>query len=100
MKCIELGGDLASIGTKVEFEVMKKLLASYSDNWYLWTGLNDNEAEGAFVWSDGTKNVEVNFAAGHPDGGESENCAYIWAKRFELYDMNCNSEIFYLCKLK
>ena len=99
LRCKELDGDLASIGSKVEFDIVRKTLAPYSTNWYLWTGFSDNATEGTFVWSDGTKNVGIEFDSGQPNGGKSQNCAYIWTYTLKLHDRNCNDEMFFLCKL-
>ena len=99
-KCIELGGDLASIGSKTDLELFKKMLATAQPNWWIWVGYNDKESEGDFVWSDGTQTSELGWHVKEPNGGSSENCVFVNAGTITIFDAGCNLAMYYACKLK
>ena len=53
--CQELGGNLASIASKAQNDVVKALLAEVEGMDTCWIGLTDAVEEGAWVWSDGER---------------------------------------------
>ena len=62
-KCIEYGGHLASVHSDQEnnfiFQTSKKAVT--------WLGGNDLEAEGSWIWSDGSSWSYSNWQSGQPD---------------------------------
>ena len=43
-----------------------------------WIGLNDQSAEGGYIWSDGSPVSYINWAEGEPNNyGDGEDCATI-----------------------
>jgi hypothetical protein len=51
--CQERGGNLASIASEAQSDVVTVLLAEAEGLWQCWIGLTDAAEEGAWVWSDG-----------------------------------------------
>ena len=101
VKCQERGGDLASIGTKMELDLVTQLIAKYPSYGRLWIGLSDKEKEGDFVWIDGNKRIGVSWDVGEPnDGNNNEDCAYINCIRNKMNDFDCNQKLFFICKLR
>ena len=100
LKCKELGGDLASIGSKAELEFLKTFLSSFLPAHWFWVGLNDRSDEGEFVWSDGTSNIEVQWAVNEPKGGTVNNCVYLVVGTVLFHDHPCNEVLYPFCKLR
>ncbi|XP_063952038.1 C-type mannose receptor 2-like [Lytechinus pictus] len=71
--CQSLGGDLASIRDRSEQAYIVTLLEN--EPYPVWIGLNDQESEGLFTWSDGTPVLYTNWDRNEPnDNGHSEDC--------------------------
>ena len=109
MKCKGLGGDLASIGTVTELQLVKKLLEGRIQHvtglkdlqlWLIFVGLNDRVTEGDFVWIDGTQTNEAKWENGEPNGFTAENCGAISYLTANLVDISCNEQLTSICKLK
>ena len=100
LKCIDMGGDLASIGNKTDQELVKISFASANPDWWWWVGYNDKETEGNFVWSDGTQTSVVGWETGEPNGGSNENCVFIRLGTMSFFDFTCENTLFFICKLK
>ena len=99
-KCIERGGDLASIGTPVELEIVKNSFGVSAAGLSIWVGLNDKATEGHFVWSDGTINVFPQWQDLEPNGGSNGNCAFYVFTIGKLYDAYCSTMLYYICEFK
>jgi len=99
-KCVDRGGDLASIGTAAELDILSDLFATSTDNMWIWIGLNDRATENEFVWSDGTTSVFPQWHDDEPGGGRGENCAFIMSQVKDLYDVTCSKGLYYVCEFK
>ena len=87
-------GDLASF--KNEEEQLEANVDS-SLEWY-WFGFTDEETEGEWIWSDGSKNVWQNWRGNEPNGGPYENCGTIDING-KWIDTNCEVLRFFVCKV-
>jgi C-type mannose receptor len=68
---------------------------------YAWMGANDIDAEGMWVWPDGTPVVYENWMAGEPnDSGTSEDCGEVKINLGELVwnDVPCDRVLNYICE--
>ena len=96
--CVVGGGDLVSFSTKEEQDEALSIIGEAKGS---WIGLNDLENEGKFEWSDGSKDVWMNWKKGEPNGRERENCV-ILAASVSYYprwaDVPCNQKRFFVCK--
>ena len=108
-KCVEWGGNLASIESSQEKDyILQSLILSRGKN--CWIGLNDIEEEAysngaTFTWIDGSNGTYRYFASGQPNNGynywrrrENKDCVYISDSRYwNSYD--CYSRLScYICK--
>ncbi|XP_058889912.1 macrophage mannose receptor 1-like [Acipenser ruthenus] len=98
-QCLNDGGDLASIHSP---ETLSFLTAHMSGS--SWVGLNDKQAEGTYVWSDGSpKDFEIIWSEGQPDNWEdNEDCVQLygpdaWTPGF-FNDQNCDYSYPFICK--
>lgn len=97
-KCMEWGGDLASVHDMDEYDKIKKIVTN-SDNF--WLGANDLKSEGRWMWSDGGKGTFIRELWGmdQPSGGNTYNCAYTDLSRLYLMNTGCeDSNYSYVCK--
>ena len=65
-----LGGNLVTINDAAEDAWVRETFANESQVG-LWTGLNDEESEGEFVWSSGQPVSYTNWSGGQPDDFQS-----------------------------
>lgn len=97
--CKSQGGHLVSIHSSTEFQTIANRAQSLNLGDF-WLGLNDNQIEGKFVWTD---NTPVNFTfwnGGEPnDWGGAEDCAHVYASNNTWNDLDCNAGLRYVCKL-
>ena len=104
-KCIELGGNLASIESSQENQYILQNLGGYIRS-NCWIGLNDIDREAGrnqadFKWIDGSRSTFRNFRSGEPnDADNSEDCVHLWPDNVKYWnDGNCNARFkCYLCK--
>jgi len=94
-KCLERGGDLASIHSYEENDFISGLIQTYS-----WIGLNDIEAESYFKWSDGTPLDYTNWRTDNPepDNSTSQNCVHIQSLEGGWWDAPCDDGGGVVCK--
>ena len=97
-KCIQLGGDLASIGTAVEAEIVNERFEASVPGIWIWVGLNDTVTEGQFAWCDGTTSMGVQWDTLQPNGGIFENCGCYWFTTGRFHDAGCLSAFYYICE--
>ena len=68
---VELGGNLVTINDAAE-DVWVRETFGDSNQFGLWTGLNDQQTEGEFVWTSGEPVTYTNWASGQPDNYNGE----------------------------
>jgi hypothetical protein len=97
--CNELGGNLVRISSAEENGFLYHLFGDLGGSSRFWTGGNDREDEGTFVWSDGEPLTYTDWRSGEPnDYGSGEDCLVIndggtWN------DGTCESEFGYICQV-
>ncbi len=102
--CRALGYELVTVNDGVESTLLSDTaLALANDDW--WIGLNDQRAEGTWVWSFGTSSY-TNWDSGEPGGpsADSADCASVengsssFETRGRWGDRNCNEAKPYVCE--
>ena len=105
--CRERGGDLASIHSAAENDEAYALAGGRD----VWLGLNGEEREDVWVWSDGSPMDHDGWAPSEPNNyGGDEDCGGYWSGRAEHspekpkgWDSlggraSCNAEQAYICR--
>ncbi|MEQ1506498.1 MAG: lectin-like protein, partial [Myxococcota bacterium] len=93
--CLDLGGDLASIGDGAENRAASALVNSQA-----WLGLTDAGSEGDFAWIAGDPVTYTRWAGGEPnDFGAGEDCAGIVDPSDGSWnDWACATELPFVCE--
>ncbi|KAI6660002.1 hypothetical protein LOD99_14343 [Oopsacas minuta] len=73
LQCVVSGYDLATV-TSTEENTLMYSTASGSTS--CWIGLNDLNAEGTFIWADGSDSTYRNWTPGEPNNSGDEDCVY------------------------
>ena len=73
-----LGGNLVSINSKTEQDLLESQFASTLATQPLWIGLTDQDLEGDFTWLDNSVIDFTNWADTEPNGGVSENFTFMY----------------------
>ncbi|XP_038065741.1 fibropellin-3-like [Patiria miniata] len=97
-RCQSDGANLVSIHSKDESNFIFDHMG-YSRGRF-WIGLTDQEREGFFKWSDGTKLDFINWSPRIPDNAGNEDCAHIDSVYFgsQWSDVWCGQIYGYVCK--
>ncbi|XP_078694695.1 uncharacterized protein LOC144923752 isoform X2 [Branchiostoma floridae x Branchiostoma belcheri] len=101
--CATDGGHLADVRTEAIHNFLVRAVRAVQPGRDYWIGLNDQEVEGRWVWSDGSRLREgdfANWAAGEPNNGQIQNCGQLWAVRGFLWDdESCDQEDYFICQV-
>ncbi|CAH1244651.1 PCSK9 [Branchiostoma lanceolatum] len=106
--CAADGGRLADVRTEAVHDFLVRAARVVDPGRDYWIGLNDQEVEGSWVWSDGDPLGAGDFAswaAGEPNNREGgqlgiQNCGQLWASRGFLWDDDsCDQEDYFLCQV-
>lgn len=104
-KCTNLNpsGSLVSLKSYQDSAFLQVSLASRNPNTRIpwWSGLNDQQKEGSYVWQDGTAiNTTIVSWDKAPSGDMSEhqNCA-IMMPGGTVDDVTCNTRAFFVCEM-
>lgn len=69
---------------------------------YFWTGFNDIDQEGEWIWSDGAAVTFTLWGGKQPDGGIASNCGTMVTKypdeTGKWDDGNCEAKRAYICE--
>uniref|UniRef100_A0A2C9KE90 Macrophage mannose receptor 1-like n=1 Tax=Biomphalaria glabrata TaxID=6526 RepID=A0A2C9KE90_BIOGL len=65
-----------------------------------WTGLNDRNSEGKFLWSNNIKLTITYWADGQPDNKADENCVILKpvSSSVRWFDVKCSDTYSYICQ--
>ncbi|XP_061178451.1 macrophage mannose receptor 1-like [Saccostrea echinata] len=103
-KCqnINPSASLVSVKTYIDLASLQFVLSTQNPNVQIpwWTGLNDQQKEGAYVWQDGsTYNTSIVTwdKAPSSDASERQNCA-IMRSGGSVDDVTCATRAFYVCE--
>ena len=96
-KCLAWGGDLATVTSLEEYNLMYSLNTAYAN---CWIGLNDLETEGTWVWVDGSNSTYRHWAPGQPEGpAVNQDCGCLWSSR-KIEDCVCSETYYcYFCSI-
>ena len=99
--CQDLGGHLPMPKNEAE-----GLFVSTLSQEVVWLGVSDEKMEGEWVWADGGRVEWTNWwpggpNGGEPDGGDSQNCAFMYGGASSLAgqwrDYFCSSTCRFIC---
>ncbi|XP_022112054.1 lectin-like [Acanthaster planci] len=102
-RCVADGAHLTSVHSAEEDDFLNQLSQQgTAGNKHTWIGLNDHQAEGSYVWTDGSPTDYLNWHKGEPNNhGKGEHCMEI--NFFELdgtwNDHFCDREHRFICKM-
>ena len=66
-----------------------------------WIGINDQESEAEWVWSDGSSRVWTNWGMNEPKQGAELNCGVVRIGLTDKwFDSECSNKRFFICKDK
>nr|XP_057908219.1 galactose-specific lectin nattectin-like [Doryrhamphus excisus] len=93
--CINVGGNLVSIHSELENEVVKQLIKAANANFVdAWIGLHDAVREGDMMWTDGFNKDYEDFGSGEPSGAD---CVKIKSSDKQWHDTSCTEENAFVC---
>lgn len=99
--CRQYGGDLTSIHSQAENDFLNdnynRLRDSTSFPFRMFLGLNDQNTEGGFQWSDGSPLNYLNWNSGEPNNAENEDCVEMIADHGKWNDNSCDEMYGYTC---
>ncbi|NXU54453.1 MRC1 protein, partial [Turnix velox] len=99
--CRAIGGDLASIHSEEEQNLIMSLKKDYIHISY-WMGLNALDSEGGFTWSDGSPVNFEKWAHGEPNNFDgNEKCVVFSGYNYMNWnDLFCEHMRNYVCQIK
>lgn len=95
--CQDRGQELASFHDESTWEQVTWGFVELGDHWETWSGLNDLQTEGEFVWSDGSDLDLLLWGDGAPsEWGEDVDCVVntLWG----WWDFWCDEPMPFVCK--
>ncbi|KAJ8402327.1 hypothetical protein AAFF_G00368160 [Aldrovandia affinis] len=97
-ECMKLGADLVSIMSMTEQSWLESYLYLATSD--VWTGLNDKEFSGFFIWSDHHDVSFTYWAPGEPNNhaGFNEDCVEMFYQTGRWNDVPCTEQNTYICK--
>jgi len=88
LTCEGYGGYLASLTTLSE----QQFTSLQAPGFPYWTGLNDIQTEGTYVWFNAEPVGSIPWDSGQPNGGiDNNDCIWAQAPSGELNDLGCTS---------
>jgi len=79
-------------------DLIDQLGAAFPEEW--WIGVNDRDAEGAWVDAEGASVTFSQWASGEPDGGAGENCVLFSLPAHGWRDADCGDAHPVVCQLR
>ncbi|KAM9335513.1 type-2 ice-structuring protein-like [Symphorus nematophorus] len=100
--CQALGGNLASVHSTAEHDVIQNMIQSITGTHQLtWLGGYDAAQEGTWLWSDGTPFTFSYWDVGQPDNRASANCLLMnFGAAKKLDDQPCSYLKPFVCAKK
>ncbi|XP_054631800.1 galactose-specific lectin nattectin-like [Dunckerocampus dactyliophorus] len=76
--CNILGGNLASIHSNLENEVIRQLIFEGTGfTRHTWIGFSDSIQEGNYIWTDGSQVDFTDWETGRPNNNGNQDCAVV-----------------------
>ncbi|XP_072543839.1 lactose-binding lectin l-2-like [Salminus brasiliensis] len=98
-ECVKLGGNLVSIHSTSEYQLVKALIRANdpAEN-PTWTGLHDCPKRFTWLWSDGTKFDYSRWNVNEPNNLNSECCVHLnWTGEKNWNDIPCELQYPFVC---
>ncbi|XP_054652937.1 galactose-specific lectin nattectin-like [Dunckerocampus dactyliophorus] len=96
--CNTFGGNLVSIHSRLENEVVRHLILAEAGSFQRsWIGFQDMDQEGVFEWTDGSTVDFTDWANNRPRTNSNLNCAEINFRGDSWNDMRCGAERPFVC---
>lgn len=98
-RCLQYGGDLISLHSPDEFNFILTLANAHHLMYSAFSGLNDRNTEGGYVWSDGSPVQYTNWGVNQPDNFHSqEDCVEVFGDG-TWNDVSCGEMRHFGCKI-
>ncbi|XP_061780277.1 galactose-specific lectin nattectin-like isoform X2 [Nerophis lumbriciformis] len=99
--CIILGGNLVSIHSNLENELVRQLIFDVTGrNTRTWIGFTDAVEEGSFIWTDGSVVDFTDWANNRPNNNGNQNCVNINFRGDDQWnDIPCIRSRTYVCAM-
>ena len=95
--CLSVGYDLVAFGSEEEEVWISDAAYAYYRSTY-WSGFNDRDSEGDWVWSNGEEVVYTDWASGEPNDSGGEDCGQIIWSGYAWNDLTCGSGLPFICE--
>lgn len=105
--CESWDGNLISIENADEQYAMEKLIGRQG-NWlyglhgmFFWIGLNEQQTEGLWKWTDGTTLSFLHWSEWEPNNWQNidEDCTFVgWEGTLTWHDAPCNMQSYFICQ--
>jgi len=96
-QCQAMGMNLASINSQTENDFIGNTSGSIAQGSW-WVGLNDQAAEGNYVWSDGSPYTFSAWNGGEPNNSGNEDCAEFMTGNYRWNDLPCGASRYFVCE--
>ncbi|CAH1246669.1 PRSS12 [Branchiostoma lanceolatum] len=98
--CAADGGHLADDRTEAVHDFLVSTASDVDPSEDYWISLNDQEVEGSWVWSDGGRLGDGDFASWAPGKPNNDDCAKLSANKGFLWDdEKCDKSNYFICQV-
>ncbi|XP_061141761.1 galactose-specific lectin nattectin-like [Syngnathus typhle] len=96
--CNILGGNLVSIHSQLENEVVRHVILAGAGSFArTWIGLYDRIEDGDYLWTDGSEADFFDWGTNRPTMNTNEDCVEINFQNNRWNDRNCRGRLPFVC---